>query len=213
MIPCVAPTLQGTADGAVPSWTRVTGAIDVFFFDGMTVQVVPDVLGNIFDSTSNPPPPWPGPYGAAVSISVPKKGYLAMEFTVPPGFLASYGDQKIYGGYNVGESGGTIGVGYSMSISRACGDFSDPASPGSTVLPGCRKNLPGADAGVTWSNFASGAACELEDGATYYLNIIFADIDGLTPNGGGMAKSTYSDKCEHAYCNAAFVQAPGTWFK
>jgi hypothetical protein len=210
----VAPTLMGASGSSVSSWTRMTGMHQLDYFGDGYHDVDVTQFAEIFHywSSNTNPVPWPGGYGILPSIGVPIAQYLSAEFTVPkPYFTASNVPAMLYGNYGIGESCASVAV--SMTISTHCGDFGQ-LQP-TTIVPGCMKNKIGPDDALVWH---SSGTCVLEDGVTYYLNVINADISALGSGGG--ATSTASSKCnlngcanpeQPNTCSVPIQDGPGTW--
>jgi len=179
------PTLASTTAG-IPNFTMLTGNVAATYFGGSHAS---PVLATEFDSIYAP---WPGNASLTAVINLPTNNYLSEHFKVPPNFFASRAGTTVYGEYTINGSGFSAAM--SMSISKSCGDFSDPSLPGSTVVPGCLVNKHNSlSAGpLQWRN---NQTCILADNTDYYLNIINADIHLLQPNGGGTAASTKNTNC------------------
>jgi len=152
---------------------------------------------------------WPGQQiGLIAQATLPNSKYISLQFAVPNGYLAGKPD-TILGQYSVGISGYSAPV--SVTISTACGDFSNPTTnPGtSTVVPGCYKNKALSAGGIVWRKTSS---CALQDGKTYYLNFINADIANVLPgNNQGSAISTRNGQCPAGNCSVPIDNGPGNW--
>jgi hypothetical protein len=115
--------------------------------------------------------PWPGLTGSAPTVKAFRMdSYVAWRFTTPAQPPAGFATTvKIPSG--VGSPRVTL------SISRACGDFSKylPA-------PGCLVVGPPPDDSVLYQYFAppGSAACPLKPGTTYYMNAMFTDTTDRT---------------------------------
>jgi hypothetical protein len=126
---------------------------------------------------------FPGRFGDIAYDTLPITNYISMQFTLPPGFI-----ENAPAGYyqwleSIGETGDDTKV--SMTISTSCGDFSSPTSGGSSVVKNCYKTNLKFNGGIQF--FAQGdpaSQCVLSDGVPYYVNIINADVSGITPTGG-----------------------------
>jgi hypothetical protein len=190
----VAPTLMGASGSSVASWTRMTGMQQVDYFGNGYHDVDVTQFADIFHywSSNTDPVPWPGGSGVLPSIGLPINQYISAELTVPkPYFTASNVPSSLFGEYSVGESCFSVSV--SMTISTHCGDFGQ-LEP-TTIVPGCVANKLVPDEFLAWR---SSGTCVLEDGVTYYLNIINADISMLGSGAG--ATSTASSKCDLDSC-------------
>jgi hypothetical protein len=171
------------------TFTQLTGNQTVFYFGsgaGSGNQIV-DVTS--FDSFWFSA--WPGQRSTQPVPTLPANKYLSMQFKVPAGYFETVPGNTI-GEYYVGTSLFVASI--SMTISTGCGDFSPSAVSGSTVVAGCYANLAPASSGMFWRT-PTGATCKLQDGQTYYLNFINANITNVTPT-GGTAKSV----CATASC-------------
>jgi len=146
---------------------------------------------------------WPGRFGLANQVSLPKSKYMSMGFTVPDNYMPS-APANLYGLYTIGETGFAQGAATSITISKECGDFAPPAS-GSSVVPGCYKNKLTAD---QYLAYVKSGSCQLTAGA-YFLNVINADISNLTPSGGSAA-STAGPQCPSGNCIVP-LQLGGNW--
>jgi hypothetical protein len=151
---------------------------------------------------------WPGSYGQIATFSLPTSSYISAAFTVPANFMTAVNaPNPLYGEYSIGETG-TSGL-IAMTISTTCGDFSNPSSSGSTVVPGCYLNGGGAGFLISWNK--TGSSCVLTGSpGKYFLNIINANIANVTPL-GGTATSTANAKCGGGTCSDPIDNGPGTW--
>jgi hypothetical protein len=133
---------------------------------------------------------WPGNSGITAVVTLATSNYVSAAFTVPANYMTGAPSNR-YGQYYLNPSSYSKAP-VSMTISTTCGDFSNPSASGSTVVPGCYKNKAGADTSiVVWENPAhTSPTCALQDGQTYYLNFINADITNVTPGGHGTATTT-----------------------
>ena len=194
-------TIAGSPSGSFSQWT---GNHSVYYYSAGSRVVNVGDFNALFNGT------WPGQYGLIADISIPATQYVSAQFTVPANYMtASNVPASLYGKFQVGQSNFSTTV--SMTVSKECGDFSNPTSPGSTVVPGCYLNKGGANAYIRWTN--TGASCALTDSATdntpYYLNIINADISNVT-HGGGTASSTGNQACSGT-CSDPILTGNGTW--
>ncbi|UXI67011.1 hypothetical protein [Tahibacter amnicola] len=119
------------------------------------------------------------PLGSQVNIALGANEYFAFEFTVPttglqPNFLFSLATfetrwQPPVGNFNPAPQ--PIGI----AISRCPGVFKDPE-----ISSTCRGNLsPNSEMLflALRNNSAPQYACQLEPGARYYMNFVFANVD------------------------------------
>jgi len=151
---------------------------------------------------------WPGQQiGLIGQPTLPNGKYVSLQFTVPNGYMAGKPDSTL-GQYSVGSSGYSAPV--SMTISTTCGDFSNPSTnpATSTVVSGCYKNKSLSPGGIVWRKTGS---CALQDGKTYYLNFINADITNLLPGNQGTAISTRNSQCPAGSCSDPIDNGPGNW--
>jgi hypothetical protein len=189
----------------ISSFTQLTGTQNVSYF---STSANVDVTS--FDAIYQAP--WPGNPNLTAVVTVPTNKYIAAKFHVPAGYLAGYTlPTALFGSYTVNNSGFSTSV--SLSISTACGDFSQPGvpNPNSTVVAGCWKNKAVGNGFVQWRKDTS---CILQDNHDYYLNFINADVSGVQAlNGntaGGTASSTKNQNCGTS-CTAPIANNPGSW--
>lgn len=202
------PTIAST-DATVANFTVLTQA-DANYGPHGIVSVNTQNFQQLF---SEPPQskPWPGVLGTYVTVAVPANRYVSVPFTVPANF---FGTKPVYGSYTLGETNASTPL--AMTISTACGDFSDPATKGSTVLPGCFKTSVKPDGGITWSNNPTATQCKIENGKTYYLNF----INAIT-NSSGTAAASLSNRvknnlqkspyCPGKVCGDPLINGFGSW--
>jgi hypothetical protein len=176
------PTIAGT--GAITSFNRQTGNQAMTSYG--TYSWTADVTDYISIFGSKPTPTtWPGNSGiTADKLSINTNAYISAMFQVPSSYMGSLpsGSQRL-GQFLINNSGFSKAP-VSMTISTSCGDFSNPANfPGtSTVVPGCYLN---AGTSLVWENPQHNSpTCVLQDGGTYFLNIINANVSNITPTGG-----------------------------
>ena len=172
---CTSPSLHGTtAMGRALTYARATMPITIDQFGDGTRMIAPVDFDTVYTSPMifSSVQPWPAQIGLISSFAMAEDSYVSLVFTIPSGYFEGLG-KPAYGLYSVGESQFSALV--SMTLSTSCGDFSDPTVSGSTVIPGCRLNKGAADSGLRWTSSSPGE-CQLFSGATYYLNIINADI-------------------------------------
>ena len=195
------PTITSTTTG-IANFTQITGTQSVYYFGAGYKTVDLTSFDSIYWL------PWPGNSTLTADISLPTNKYVAAQFKVPNGYIAGYtGTGTLYGDYAIAQSG--VSASISMTISKSCGDFSNPSSypTTSTVVPGCWKNKLGAGSFLQWR---AGSTCILHDNATYFLNIINADMSAVQPAGGGSAASTKNGLCSAA-CSDPVANDSGTW--
>lgn len=176
--------------------------------DGNNISRDPTSFDSIFGTTTAPH--WPGAYNIVTNLFVPTNNYVAMAFTVPPGFFTTPpNDIGVHGNYHLNASNFSKAP-VAMSISTKCGDFSPPGAGSSTLCVG--NNLL-ADKFITWTS-AAGSACMLENGKSYYLNLINASVETVLPNGGGTATSTANTpgaNCSGGKCEDTPTNGTGNW--
>jgi len=194
-------TIQASPSGSFTQWT---GNHSVYYYSAGSRTVDVTSFSALFNGT------WPGQYGLIADMSIPATQYVSAQFTVPANYMtASNVPASLYGKFQVGQS--NFSTTLSMTVSTECGDFSNPTSPGSSVVPGCYLNKGGANTYIRWTN--TGASCALSDAApnnVYYLNIINADISNVT-HGGGTATSTGNQACSGSTCSDPILTGNGTW--
>lgn len=197
------PTLASSTAG-IANYARLTATQSVNYFGAGTQNADPTSFNSMYWYA------WPGYSNLIADVSLPTNTYMSEAFTVPANYMtAANAPNPLYGRYKIGESGFSAKV--SMTISTKCGDFSNPTASGSSVVSGCYLNAGTAAAFITWSNNSQGGAyCVLNNNTTYYLNIINAKLDSLTPNGGGTAASTKNQYCT-TVCSVPIQNGPGTW--
>jgi len=178
--------VPNSAGGNFTRWTATT-SVNYFGLGYITVDTTK--YDSIFGQKPTPQT-WPGNSGITAVLPVPINRYMAAVFTVPAGYMASAPANRV-GEYLVNASAFS-GAGISATISTCPGDFSNPAAPTSTVVAGCWGNkLRGGARLLFWEPPQHvSPSCVLNDGKTYYLNIINADISAVLPLGGGSATST-----------------------
>ena len=203
---CTNPyTITSTTSG-IANFTRYTGSPSVYYFGAGSNTADVTSFDSIFQRA------WPGNSNLTADISLPTNRYLAAQFKVPAGYIAGYhGQSPLYGDYTLNQSTGSGGTpaAVSMSISTTCGDFSNPVTypTTSTVVPGCWKNKITGGGLLQWR---ASTTCVLQDGATYFLNEINADVSAVQPGGAGSAASTRNVACSSS-CDVPIANNPGTW--
>jgi hypothetical protein len=205
---CVTSPTIASSGGGIASFSRLTGNVNMSYY---TYSHTADITS--YDSIFGESPSaltWPGKSGITALVVLPTSNYVSAAFTVPAGYMAGAPANR-YGQYRLNASQYTKAP-VSMTISTSCGDFSNPAThPTSTVVPGCYKNKAGADSQILdWESPALGTTCALQDGTTYYMNFINADITNVTPGGGtatttkAAAGSTCTTSCVDPIANLIF---------
>ncbi len=181
------PVITSTTAG-IANFSRWTGNQNVNYFGSGAGTGIQSVDVTSFASVWFAP--WPGQFGRQPVFPLPISMYMAQQLTVPNPYFST-APSNIYGRYTVGSTQNDALV--SMTISKNCGDFSDPTTypTTSSVVPGCYINKAMSGGFVQWSKTNG---CTLSDGQTYYLNIINADIGNVTPT-GGTAASTKTGNC------------------
>jgi hypothetical protein len=130
--------------------------------------------------------------GTIVYDILPINNYISMQVQAPAGFFSgASADWRSKIGVGTTDDDAKA----SVTISRTCGDFSNPATdPGSSVVPGCYKVGVIAEGGVVFSSPLGSVQCKLADlptGQYYYFNLINANITNVTSTGG--TASSYRD--------------------
>ncbi len=189
--------------GGTP-FTRMTAPIATNRNDGNTVNRDSTSFDSIFATATSPH--WPGGK-VTTNIFLPTTNYVALAFTVPANFFSTPpNDTGVIGEYSLNASNFSKAF-VAMSISTKCGDFSAP-SPSSSTL--CVANNLYSDDFITWTS-AAGSSCRLENGKSYYLNIINASVENVLPNGGGTATSTANSHCAGNKCEDTPTNTMGSW--
>lgn len=186
-----------SSTAGITNFTQLTGNQTVTYF-GKGIGTGPQTI-DVTSYASFWFGTWPGQAGRSGWLTVPTNKYMSQQFTVPAGYFAGAAS-NLYGRYNVGASSNDTTI--SMTISKQCGDFSNPATypATSTVLPGCWINNAAASGGfIQWSKAVISGSCNPADGQTYYVNYINADIGNVTPT-GGTAASTKNSACGPTSC-------------
>jgi len=182
----------------VRAFERLSGV--TLTVDSKVRFVDPTSFVSVFNYTKQAQKAWPAAYGIVAGFDLPKNQYLSMAFT--PSALPDPLVQRVYGQYSVGES--LFSVPVAMTISTACGDFSKPSASGSSVVPGCYVARARPDMGIIWRNSGS---CVLHNGQQYFLNVIAADISGISPGSG----AAVSRSCLTRSCTVPIQNGPGRW--
>ena len=199
---CTNPPIITSTTTGIANFTQITGTQSVYYFGAGYKTVDLTSFDSIYWL------PWPGNSTLTADISLPTNKYVAALFKVPNGYIAGYtGTSTLYGDYAIAQSGVSASV--SMTISKSCGDFSNPSSypTSSTVVPGCWKNKLSVGGFLQWR---ADTTCILQDNTTYFLNILNADISAVQPGGGGSAASTKNANCS-TVCSDPIGNNPGTW--
>jgi hypothetical protein len=158
---------------------------------------------------------FPGRRGDVAYDTLPISNYISMQFSMPSGYVenAPAGYYQYLVSMNLTDDDTRV----SMTISTTCGDFSPTTDSGSTVVKNCYKNGVKADGGIqVWAQGDPATQCILSDLTPYYLNIINADISGVTSSGGSAA--SYRDgpgsgcagksACSVPMVNGPFINYP-----
>jgi hypothetical protein len=198
------PAVIPGSTGSIASYSSA-GKLPVFYYGitGGLRSTDTTLFSVLYEET------WPGVAGQNLYISMPTNQYVSAAFTVPTTFFTAAGAPALnFGDYTITQSAYSAPI--SMTISTVCGDFAPPSS-GSTVVSGCY-----VDAGTTSNNtflqWRNSGSCTLTAGSSYYLNIINADVSGLTAGGGGKAVSTSTTAaCPANVCTDPIQNGPGAW--
>ena len=127
------------------------------------VTMAENIWGRAYAGAPTVPFPWLNYF--AVFWSFPRSGYVAAQFTVPEDLQAT-----AWGVFTHGET--LPGPETDMAISRQCGDFNPPEE-----FCQRRGTRAGQRMGLWRTPMGTMAACELEPGQTYYVNIRLSDPD------------------------------------
>lgn len=197
--PTCNPAVIASATPGIANFTRLIGTYSVNYFSLSPHDADVTDYVSIFGQVPFATPTWPGNSGITAVMQIPTSKYVSAKFTVPAGYMA--GSPANHSGYWYINPSAYGRAPISATVSACPGDFSNPAAAGSTVVAGCYANKVGADrALLVWESPAHASpTCALQDGHTYYLNIINADISVVTP-GGGAATST--SKSPYSTCAA-----------
>jgi hypothetical protein len=190
--------IKSTTSG-ITNFTRLTGKVTTI--DSRARSIDPTSFVSAFNLAGEVLP-WPGNSGLFATINLPINNYVSMQFTVPP----SYPTTAVYGDYTYGETQSSAPV--AMTISTSCGDFSPQGAAGTTVVAGCYVGRVIPDYFLQWTTQGT---CKLTPGSTYFLNYIAAEVQNVTPNGGGSASSTKTSKCLGSACPIPIQNGPGSW--
>jgi hypothetical protein len=189
---------QGTTQGgSCPTVVKGDGTAGVTSFgqqgsaqirvggDQHTITADMTSYSSVFSTT------FPGT-GTIVYDILPINNYISMQVQPSTGFFA--GASAIWRSkIGVGTTDDDAKV--SVTISRNCGDFSNPSTDlGSSVVPGCYKVGVIAEGGIVSSSPLGSTQCKLSDLPPlqyYYFNLINANITNVTSTGG--TASSYRD--------------------
>lgn len=192
------PAIASSTPG-ITNFNRLSGNLTINY-GGLGNQTKDTTsFASVFNSS------WPGDYNLAAIVPMPLSAYMSLQFTVPSPYFST-APSTLYGEYSVGETGYSAPI--SMTISTKCGDFSQPGTSGSTVVAGCYRNMFASTQYLFWKNKAG--SCQLQDGQTYFLNIINADISNVTAS-GGTAASSKNSQCTQTSCTDPLANGPGNW--
>jgi hypothetical protein len=187
----VPPPGQGPPPGSCPTVVKGdnTAGVTAFTSQGTTtvqvhgtrVPLVADMssFASVFGS-------FPGRFGDIAYDSLPITNYISMQFTLPAGFVENAPAGYYQWVESIGETDDNTKI--SMTISTKCGDFSPTTDSGSSVVKNCYATNLKFNGGIQF--FAQGnpaTQCVLSDSVPYYVNIINADISGVTSTGGTAA--------------------------
>jgi hypothetical protein len=161
---------------------RITQTVVSWRYDGIGRKVTDvtkaeNIWGRSTATAIPVPYPWLNYY--AIFWAMPRHGYIAAEFTVPP-----WTPSVQWGIFTHGES--LPGPETDMAISTECGDFNPPE-------PFCLKTNTAVAQRMgqhKLPNAALVAGCELEVGGTYYINIRLTDPNVIHGQCSGAA-------CQH----------------
>ena len=200
------PTIAGS--NGVTSYSRWTGTQVVNYFGAGNKSVDVTSFNSVFGTGTGNLSHWPGNSALTADFNLFTSSYIALQFTVPNGFMANYTGSDLWGRYSLNTTGFSAPI--SMTISTACGDFSNPSTYPTTskVVSGCWLNSSQSSGALTWTK--SDGTCELKDNTTYFLNIVNADISTAQPAGAGSMASTKNAKCGTS-CSDPIVNGPGSW--
>jgi hypothetical protein len=197
-------TIPSTTPG-IASFTQFTGTPVVSYFSFGDFPTDVTSMNAIFRA------PCPGNSALTAVVDLPFAKYVGAAFHVPAGFLAGF-PNGVYGDYTVNNS--RVSASISMTISTACGDFSNPqTNASSTVVPGCWKNKLATGGLLQWRKDTT---CILQDNTDYFFNFINADVSAVQAlNGttaGGSASSTKDGTCSSgSSCTDPIVNNPESW--
>jgi hypothetical protein len=151
---------------------------------------------NIITGTSQA---WPGVYNDNLKITISKNQYWSMKFTVGPNY--PYFDTTTHspqGNWKTNDTLTSNGVLWTVSITKDCGDFSQPAvgDPDRACFAQYT-NLDGANLGWHVNPVGTNDVgyCNLRRGETYYLNIIAAELG--TPKVSSCPGSSCANNFQH----------------
>ncbi len=216
----VQPAGGGGSTGACKAVVKGSGAAGVTSFTSQgttTVRVGGDQHNESADMSSFASVfgGFPGRRGDIAYDILPINNYISMQFSMPTGYVedapAGYYQYLVSMGLTDDDTRA------SMTISTSCGDFSPTTDSGSTVIKNCYKNGVKANNGIqVWAQGNPASQCILSDNTTYYLNIISADISGVTSSGGSAASyrdgagssCTGKSSCSVPMVNGPFINYP-----
>jgi len=190
-----------SGSGGIASFTQLSGSITANYFSGGNRVVDATSFASVYGN-------WPGAVESqTAAITLPTNKYMSLAFTVPAGYMASHPNG--WGQYSLNQSAYSAPV--TMTISTKCGDFSNPATDAnSSVVPGCYGNL-----GTTSSAFIIAwhqtGLCQLNDGQSYYLNYINADVTNAKSDNTGSITTSANGRCNASGCTDGVTNGPGTW--
>lgn len=121
---------------------------------------------------------WPGLSSNGPKVYVNNHQYLAMEFTVPVNYPYFTGSGTPWGTISTADTDTTDAT-WSISITEACGDFTQPPLPNPEHY--CYHEFTPVSGAiwfaVTPPGLPVGGGCNLERGKTYFLNVVTADMN------------------------------------
>lgn len=185
---CVAPT----------GWTRVTEGI-VRYQSGTGPSVVSPTTKweHVFGRNANQGGtllPWPHRQNIVAGVQFGGRQYVSLEFTP-----TMTGNFALAGSPTAFQEWGGGGQGISMTISTLCGDFgTSQTSP--AIPPTCYRSGMGGSGSLFYS-IGGSAACNLQLGQKYYINMIYAALPTTpqTPSecaaGSGACRMQYQAQC------------------
>jgi hypothetical protein len=201
---CTTPPVIKSATTGVANYTRLVGLINVNYYGaGTHTSNIANFQSIYRTDFSVAETPFPGKASLTAVVSLnsgaASSNYLSEQINVPFGYVE--GHTPRFGTFSLNQSSSNVPLG--MTISKACGDFSNPGTyANSTVIPGCWRNRqqPATPGPLQWRKDTT---CIIESGQTYYLNVIAADISTATPTNSTPVASTKNNGCGAASCAVA----------
>jgi hypothetical protein len=196
-------------DGTGKTVTRLTGTPYVYFYGNgaRNGDIKTDVTS--YDAVWLTPFPGAIPAGQLVRFDLNKANYISLAFTIPVGYGTNHSGFTEW--FQLGSS--DVAANVSMSVSTACGDFSEPTNPGSTVVAEkCWKNNGRGTSGIVWQEAPDSTKCVLQEGKPYYLNLINADVSKVGANGTGSVTTFYPGyNCSGDSCTLPIQNGPRSY--